>query len=124
MVPAPLAAELGAAATRGLVDLLGLSERECENNVTTHVVERFERRLTEELSKVRQEVSQLRDDVAAQRIGLVHVEGTLRQEILGLRHDFVAQRADLLKWCFLFWIGQVVAVAGIMSALLRAFARR
>jgi hypothetical protein len=29
-------------------------------------------------------------------------------------------RFELIKWCFLFWIGQVVAVSGILALLLRA----
>lgn len=36
-----------------------------------------------------------------------------------LRAEMAAGRVELLKWCFLFWIGQVVAVAGIMGMLLR-----
>jgi hypothetical protein len=28
-------------------------------------------------------------------------------------------RFDLLKWCFVFWVGQVVAVAGVMGLMLR-----
>jgi hypothetical protein len=38
--------------------------------------------------------------------------GSLRQEMADLRFD-------ILKWCFLFWIGQVVAVAGLFALMLR-----
>ena len=39
----------------------------------------------------------------------------------GLRQKMAAGRVDLLKWCFLFWIGQVVAITGILGVMLRLF---
>jgi hypothetical protein len=47
----------------------------------------------------------------------------LRQEIatLGgvLRQQMAADRVELIKWCFLFWIGQVLAITAIMGVMLR-----
>jgi hypothetical protein len=37
----------------------------------------------------------------------------------GLREEIVAGRVELFKWCFLFWIGQVLAVGGIVGVMLR-----
>ena len=51
--------------------------------------ERFERRLAEEL-------------------------GALRCEF---HRDLHAIRVDLLKWSFLFWIGQVGVLSGVIAAL-------
>jgi hypothetical protein len=28
-------------------------------------------------------------------------------------------RIELFKWCFLFWIGQVLAIGGLMGVMLR-----
>ena len=68
------------------------------------IAERFERRLVEEVSKLRIEMVQghsaLRHDMA-----------TLRTD---LRYELADQRFDLLKWSFLFWIGQVVAIATLL----------
>jgi hypothetical protein len=36
-----------------------------------------------------------------------------------VRLDIANLRAELLKWSFLFWIGQLAAVAGLVSLLLR-----
>lgn len=36
-----------------------------------------------------------------------------------LRQEMSDGRFELLKWCFLFWMGQVVAVAGVMGLMLR-----
>jgi hypothetical protein len=60
--------------------------------------ETFERRLAEEFAKFRVEMAQ----------GF----GSLRGEI-------AQTRADLIKWSFLFWIGQVVAIASILGFMLR-----
>jgi len=28
-------------------------------------------------------------------------------------------RVDLFKWCFLFWVGQVLAIGGLLGVMLR-----
>jgi hypothetical protein len=70
----------------------------------------------------------VRQDMAAARAGaredLASGLAAVRQEMAaGLGRVEVAladTRADLLEWAFLFWIGQVVALAGLMSVLIRA----
>jgi len=61
--------------------------------------ERFERRLVEETSKLRVDMAQMRRD---------------------LHGEILASRFELIKWNFVFWIGQVVALSGIISLLLRS----
>src|SRR5687767_9197833 len=81
--------------------------------------ERYERRLVEETSKLRVELAgvevRLTDRIA-------QTESALRQEISGLEvrmeRSMGAIRSDLLKWSFLFWIGQVAVMTAIISALL------
>ena len=46
-------------------------------------------------------------------------EGTLRTEIGSLAVRMEKRIGDLLKWTFAFWVGQVIAMTAIMSALLR-----
>jgi hypothetical protein len=36
-----------------------------------------------------------------------------------LRSELASGRTELLKWCFLFWIGQVVALGTLMAVMLR-----
>jgi hypothetical protein len=47
----------------------------------------------------------------------------LRQEMGGLRSDLrqemADQRFEILKWAFLFWVGQFFAVAGLAAVLIR-----
>ncbi len=51
------------------------------------------------------------------------VEGGLREEIRRvegkLREEMHAVKADLIKWSFMFWVGAVAALSGILFALLR-----
>lgn len=61
--------------------------------------DRFERRLSEEIGQVRLE---MRDGFAA------------------LRKELAEQRVELLRWSFLFWLGQVAAMAAMFSVMLRA----
>jgi hypothetical protein len=100
-IPTVLVERLGPEATIGLIQTLDLAQRECVEMTVTQSIDRFERRLTEETSKLRVEI------------------GGVRLEIAGLRQDMEAQKTDTLKWSFLFWIGQVVALGGFMAAMLR-----
>lgn len=61
-------------------------------------IERFERRLTEE--------------VGGLRIEMAHMKMDLRQDIAGAR-------VDILRWSFVFWIGQIAAVIGLLAFVLR-----
>lgn len=97
-VPPALRSKLGPEATAGLLELLDLSQTEARDTVISACTERFERRLVDEISKVRVDVAQL--------------GASLRQEM-------AAGRVELFKWCFLFWIGQVLAVGGLIAAMLR-----
>ena len=36
-----------------------------------------------------------------------------------LRAEMASSRVELFKWCFLFWIGQVLAIGGLMGVMLR-----
>ena len=64
----------------------------------TACTDRFDRRLAEETSGL--------------RVQIVQSESTLRA-------DIAAGRVEFIKWSFVFWVGQVLAVAGIMTVLLR-----
>ena len=165
-VSAALRERLGPEATGDLLDVLEAARREWKGEVIEVSAERFERRLVEEVSKLRLEIVQgdaalrqemtslgaslrqettslgaslrqemaslgvgLRQEMASLEMGLrqemASLEMGLRQEMaslgMGLRQEMSAGRFDLLKWSFLFWMGQVVAVAGILGVMLRVF---
>jgi hypothetical protein len=85
-----------------------------DNDVIVIVTERFERRLTEESSKVRVEM--------ATEFGKVRAEmafgfGEVRTEIAQLRAEMIDRNADLLKWGLVFGVTQTAAIAGIVAVL-------
>ena len=130
-VPGPLQERLGEAATAGLIELLTGVKQEWTADVIGRTGERFERPLTDTTSKLRVEMAQgfaaLRQEMAA---GLAAVRqemtaelGAVRREMTagftGLRQEIADQRFELLKWAFLFWVGQFFAVAGLIAVLIR-----
>jgi succinate dehydrogenase/fumarate reductase flavoprotein subunit len=50
-------------------------------------------------------------------------QAELRADLIGrietLRTEMATQRSDLIKWMFLFWIGTIVPLAGLMVALVK-----
>jgi len=97
-VPASLQDRLGHEASADLIDLLTDARKEWTAEVIETVGDRFERRLTEELSKLRVEM----------------VQG-----FAGLRQEVADLRFELLKWAVVFWVGQFFAVAGLAAVLIR-----
>ncbi|MGB9606010.1 MAG: hypothetical protein ACP5U2_12630 [Bryobacteraceae bacterium] len=43
----------------------------------------------------------------------------LQEAVATLREEMQRVKADLVKWSFAFWVGNVAALAGIMPAMLR-----
>lgn len=64
-------------------------------------------------------LTDLRQEMTANRI-------EWKQELFAFRQDMTtalsSQRVELLRWSFLFWVGQVAATAGLISVALH-FAR-
>ena len=112
-VAGPLKAQLGLEATECLLQLLDVSQREWRQDVMAACTERFERRLVEEASGLRVQIARteavLRRDMAEMGAGI-------RQEMAQMGANL---RVDMLKWCFLFWIGQVLAISSIFGVMLR-----
>lgn len=149
-VPAALRERLGSEGTNGLVSLLETVKGEWTAEVVSLSLDRFERRLVEELSTLRVELARgqatlreelaresaafradiadfrtdLKGDIVTLRIELKGdigaVRGEMQQGFAAVRQEITDNRFELLKWSFLFWIGQVVAVVGLVGVMLRA----
>jgi hypothetical protein len=119
-VPAALREQLGLEATSGLLKVLDRSHRDGRADVIAACTDRFERRLVEEISGVRVQIAQLE---ASLRREVTDMGAAIRRDMAemcaGIRQDMASGRVELLKWCFLFWVGQVVAIAGIMGLMIR-----
>jgi hypothetical protein len=143
LVPLALRERLGPDATAGFVEAMETARREWRDDVVGVAAANFERRLGEESSRLRIEMAQLRSDLRQEmaelrsdlRQEMAELRADLRQEmtVLGvdlrqemmqlgaaLREQMADGRFELIKWCFLFWLGQVVAVSGILALMLRA----
>jgi hypothetical protein len=87
--------------------------------------ERFDRRLGEEIGALRLDMAK---EFAAVRVEMAKEFGAVRGEMAamgaGLRTEMAQTRFSMLKWAFLFWVGQLVAMTGIMTLLLRAMLPR
>ena len=94
MVPASVRRKLGDEASEGLVEMFGLYHQ-----LTS---ERFERRLAEEISGLRLE---------------------MHQGFAAIRQEMATTHVAWLRWSFLFWIGQVAAIAGLLGFMLPAAGR-
>ena len=101
-IPAALRVRLEDDATFGLVELLNSERKDWSEHVLSVASDRFERRLAQELGAFKSDVSKALNDGLA-----------------GIRHDTATARLEMLKWSFVFWIGQVAAVAGLLAFMRR-----
>ena len=90
MVPVPVRDKLGDAGSEGLVTMFADAHR--------LAMESLDRRIVEVTASF---------------------EHRLAEEVSKLRLDMVSLKFDLLKWSFLFWVGQLAALTAILSFLLR-----
>jgi hypothetical protein len=89
----PLKDKLGDEAIDALIDLINQSQLEQQTNIAEFVEEKFERRLSQEMSTVKVEITNLYKTLTT------HIEKT---------------RSELLKWMFIFWIGQVGVILSVL----------
>jgi len=97
-IPAALRTRIGDDATFGLIELLDIERKDWSEQVLGVASDRFERRLTEEISAIR---------------------GELHDGLASVRQELATTRVETLRWSFLFWVGQVAAMAGLLAFMLR-----
>jgi len=96
MLPENLRTKLGEDAARELVVLINDSSESVKKQVLDTSVDRYERRLVE-------------------------VKGDLEKEITSTKADLGKEiantKAELIKWMFIFWLGQIAVVVGVLAYL-------
>ena len=90
-VSVALSAKLGPAATTGLVDLLESERVAWTDDVMTLAVDRFERRLTEQISGLR----------------------------VDMVREIQESRVEIIKWSFTFWVSTVTILGGLLVGMWR-----
>ena len=130
-VPNALRDRLGDPATAGLVELLDDAKREWTADVIAILGERFERRLVAETSGLRVEMAQgfasvrveMAEGLASVRREIAEGLASVRQEmaegLASVRQEMAQQRVELLKWAFVFWMGQFVAMVSLFALGIR-----
>ena len=91
-IPRILQEKLTDEGANALVEILDKVEDRSQNNTIDPVELKFEKRLTEEITRLEKKIE--------------------------------STRADLIKWMFIFWIGQFASIVGILTAILFAFFKR
>lgn len=138
-IPEALRDKLGPEGARALAELLNETSVHTREDVIQIAADRFERRLAEESAKVRAEIGALRTECMSE-IGKLRTEfmsefgrlrtesisetGKLRAESLSeigkLRADMGSFEGRITRWMFVFWIGQIGALLGILFAFFRS----
>lgn len=109
VVPYPLREKLGEEAADALVTLINEADEDNKASIIELAEQRFERRLAEELAKFRVEVNEAISRVRTEMLG----------EIAKLRVEMHDLRVSLIQWMFIFWLGQIGVIAGLLFAFLR-----
>ena len=94
LMPENLRKVLGDEASKELIDLVTTANKSVKESVLETAADRFEKRLAEFMGDVKGEISEVRAQVS---------------EV----------KADLIKWMFVFWIGQVAVITGIIIAIIK-----
>ncbi|MBN1479885.1 hypothetical protein JXA70_06420, partial [candidate division KSB1 bacterium] len=130
------------AAVDALVRLINQAQEEQKRDIVEFVEEKFERRLSEEISglevRLFDKIAHL-DIKLSQKIAESHAELSAKiaesyAELSAKIADSNAQlsakiadsdvkassiKAELIKWMFIFWVGQVAVIVGILFAFFK-----
>ena len=101
-IPPALRGRLEDEATFGLVELLDSERKDWSEHVLSVASDRFERRLAQELGAFKSDISKALNEVST-----------------AIRDETATAKLEMLKWSFVFWIGQVAAVAGLLAFMRR-----
>ena len=138
----PLWEKLGEEAVDSLINLINKAIAEQKNDVLKFVEEKFERRLSEEIAglevrltekilrvetglseKISQNYNELSEKISqnynelSEKISQNYNE--LSEKISAEGRKSAEHKADIIKWMFIFWVGQVGVILGILFAFFK-----
>ncbi len=136
-IPKSLRERLGDEGSEGLVALISAIDERAREDSLRLLSERFERRLSEEIGKLRAEMheeigklrAEMHEEIGSLRTEMGSLKAEMHDEIGKLRaemHDEIGKlrvdmgnlRAELIKWMFIFWVGQIAVLGGLIVGLL------
>ena len=68
--------------------------------------------------KLQKEIEQVRKELKETELRLQKEIQQVRLEVEQVRKEIGETKASLIKWMFLFWTGQLIAVAGLLKLML------
>jgi bifunctional DNA-binding transcriptional regulator/antitoxin component of YhaV-PrlF toxin-antitoxin module len=102
-VPRPLREKLGEEGTDALIALINEAGENNKQSVIEVVAERFERRLAEEIGKLRAEITEAMGKLRAEVAGEISkLRAELSEGTNKLRAELHDLRANLIQWMFVF----------------------
>ncbi|BBM70638.1 LA_3696 family protein [Rhodothermus marinus] len=123
-VPKVLREKLGDDGVEALIALLNEAAHHERDNLLGILEERFERRVTEEGARLDKRIA---EEVARLEVLLAETEKRLDHRIteevarleVKLSTQMAGMRADLIRWMFIFWVGQLGTLLAILFAFFR-----
>lgn len=116
--------KLGDEAMGGLQSFVDDAGRRWKDEVLTVALGEFRLDMAKEFAAVRVEAAKefaaVRGEMAKE---FAAVRGEMAKEFAAVRGEMAETRFSMLKWAFVFWVGQLVAMTGIMTLLLRVIGR-
>ena len=116
IIPKALRDKLGEDGAEALVSLINQSDEKTKEDVIALSAEKFEVMLSEEASKLDRRIT---EEVAKLDRRITEESAKLRVEIAGNRIEIQAAKADMIRWMFIFWVGQIGAIIGILFAFFK-----
>ncbi|MEO0267122.1 MAG: hypothetical protein ABIM36_03185 [candidate division WOR-3 bacterium] len=105
-IPKVLREKLGDDGVDALIELLNASNEGLKVDLIELQTEKYERRLAEEINKLRTE------DIA-------RLDKRITEEIARLRVEISRSYANIIKWMFIFWVGQIGVITAILFTFLK-----
>lgn len=117
-VPRGLREKLGDDGVDGLIQIVSEVEKEARRDSLIIAEERFERRLTEEISKLRQEMVERFAQMDTKfETRFAQIEAKFETKFAQMEAKMSSFKTEIIKWMFLFWIGQIAVIAGLLRLL-------
>ncbi len=95
-IPKPLREKLGDEATDAFTEVIKEIDLDARKEALAIAEERFEKRLSEETGKLRVEIEKLRVEMSN-------------------------NKSEIIKWMFLFWLGHIGVLTGIIFIMFKLY---
>lgn len=105
-VPKVLREKLGDDGVDALLEVINLANEKVKEDIIEIQTEKYERRLSEEISKLRGE-------------DLAKLDKRIIEEISKLRVEISKTYANLIKWMFIFCVGEIGVITAILFTFLK-----